>query len=59
MLVMQGVPAVAVTSEDVFFVSTTLAHTPEDTVDKVDPAAVAEAARFFADVVRELATPAH
>lgn len=54
MLAMNGVPAVAVTSENAFFITSTIAHTPEDTVDKVDAEAVAGVSRFLADVVETL-----
>ena len=50
-----NVPAVAVTSENAFFIASTLAHTPEDTPDHVDPTAVAQVSRFLADIVRAVA----
>lgn len=52
LLTMHGVPAVAVTSEDVFFVATTIAHTARDVAELVDVAAVAEVSRFIDAVVR-------
>lgn len=54
MLSMNGAPVVAVTSENVFFLASTIAHTPEDTVDKVDHSAVAEVARFLAAVAKHV-----
>lgn len=51
---MAGRPAVAVTSENVFFIASTVAHTERDTLENVDAAAVAEVARFLADVARGL-----
>jgi aminopeptidase YwaD len=51
-LAVNGVPAVAVTSENVFFIVSTVAHTERDVPDLADPSAVLEVARFFADVVR-------
>ena len=54
LFVMNGVPAVAVISENAFFVSSTVAHTERDTLRWVDPAVVASVARFLADVVTGL-----
>jgi aminopeptidase YwaD len=54
LFIMNGVPAIAVTSADVFFNVSTVAHTPADTIELVDPAAVATAARFFANLVAGL-----
>lgn len=51
-LAMNGAPVVAVTSDNVFFVASTIAHTPDDTVEHVDISTVVEVARFLADVVR-------
>jgi len=52
---MKGVPAVAVTSANVFFISSTVAHTERDTIQGVDTAAVVSVARFLADTVTGLA----
>ena len=52
---MQGVPAVAVTSANVFFVTSTVAHTERDTIQGVDTAAVVSVAHFLADTVTGLA----
>jgi len=52
---MQGVPAVAVTSANVFFVASTVAHTERDTIEGIDIGAVASVARFLADTVTGLA----
>jgi aminopeptidase YwaD len=54
LLVQNGVPALAVTSADVFFNVSTVAHTPDDTIDLVDPAALVGAASFFSGLVLEL-----
>jgi len=48
------VPALAVTSENAFFIGSTVAHTPEDKPELVDCGAVATVAGFFADVVEGL-----
>jgi len=53
--VMQGVPAVAVTSAGAFFCASTVAHTARDTLAVVDPAVVAGVARFLAAVATGLA----
>jgi hypothetical protein len=50
-LVARGIPAVAVTSSAFQELYATVTHTPRDTPDLVDPAALATVARFFADVV--------
>jgi aminopeptidase YwaD len=52
---MNGVPAVAVTSANVFFISSTVAHTERDTIEGVDLEAVASVAHFLADTVTGLA----
>ncbi len=51
------VPAVAVTSENVFFIGSTVAHTDKDRPELVDIEAVAAVARFFADALEALASP--
>lgn len=53
-LVQQGVPAMAVTSEGAFFVASTVAHTERDVPDLVDPAALAAVARFARALVERL-----
>lgn len=53
-LVQNGVPAVALTSENAFFISSTVAHTERDTPEKVDLHEVARVARFFAEVAGRL-----
>jgi aminopeptidase YwaD len=55
LLVINEVPAVAVTSENVFFIGSTVAHTDKDRPELVDLEAVAAVARFFADVLEQLA----
>lgn len=55
LLVFQGVPAVALTSENAFFVSSTVAHTSKDLPELVDPEKVVAVSRFFAEVVARLA----
>jgi aminopeptidase YwaD len=52
---MQGVPAVAVTSANVFFISSTVAHTERDTLEGVDVGTVVSVAGFLADTVTGLA----
>jgi len=54
LLVQNGVPALAVTSADVFFNVSTVAHTAADTIDLADPVELAVTATFFADLVSEL-----
>jgi aminopeptidase YwaD len=51
-LAMQGVPAVAVISQNAFFVASTVAHTPNDTPDLADPGILVGVTRFFAEVIR-------
>lgn len=50
--VMRGIPALAVTSADMERAFSTLTHTPADALDRVDPAVLADTARFIADVIR-------
>jgi aminopeptidase YwaD len=57
LLVVNEVPAVAVTSENVFFIGSTVAHTDKDRPELVDIEAVAAVARFFADALEALASP--
>jgi presenilin-like A22 family membrane protease len=52
---MQGAPAVAVTSANVFFISSTVAHTERDTLEGVDVGTVVSVAGFLADTVTGLA----
>ncbi|MBI5548899.1 MAG: M28 family peptidase [Deltaproteobacteria bacterium] len=53
-LVLNGVPAVALTSENAFFISSTVAHTEQDTPEQVDPETVEQVARFLAAVAEGL-----
>jgi len=53
--VMNGVPAVAFTSEAFMEVLATTAHTAADTPELVDPVIVADVARFMAEVIIGLA----
>ncbi len=53
---MRGVPAMAITSSDLFSIAAEVAHTPKDVPELVDPALVVEAARFIRAVLSELAT---
>lgn len=50
----QGRPTVALTSTSFRELSATITHTEKDTLDLVDPALVAAAAEFVADLVRSL-----
>jgi aminopeptidase YwaD len=52
--VQYGVPAVAVTSENLVELATDYTHTTRDTPELVDPAVVAEIARFYRDVIAGL-----
>ena len=54
LFIMNRVPALAVTSADVFFNVSTVAHTPADRIELVDTASVAAVSRFFANLVRVL-----
>lgn len=54
LFVMNGVPAVAFTSEAFMEVLATIAHTAADSPENVDPAIVADVARFMADVIAGL-----
>ncbi len=58
-LVQQGVPALAVTSEDAFFVASTVAHTERDVPELVDPEALACVARFAHALVERLSATGH
>ena len=51
LFVMNGVPAVAFTSEAFMEVLATIAHTPRDTPENVDPTLVVDVAQFMADVI--------
>jgi aminopeptidase YwaD len=51
---MRGVPAMAVTSSGLLEIAATVAHTPADLPDLVDPALLVEAAGFVAAVIDEL-----
>ncbi|TLM91620.1 MAG: M28 family peptidase, partial [Actinobacteria bacterium] len=51
---MNGVPAIAFTSENFMEVLATTTHTERDTPDLVDPEIVADVARFMADVIGRL-----
>lgn len=54
LFVMNGVPALAFTSEAFMEVLATTAHTAADRPEKVDPAVVASVARFMKDVITGL-----
>jgi aminopeptidase YwaD len=54
LLALQGVPAVALGSKNAFFITSTVAHTPKDLPELVDPEEVAAVSRFFAEVVGRL-----
>jgi aminopeptidase YwaD len=49
---MQGVPAIAISSEIDQTHMEQVIHTPADTVDTVDPRSIAEVVGFLRDVVR-------
>lgn len=51
---MQGIPAMALTSENFLELSTEYTHTPADRLELVDPAAVGQIAEFLADVIAGL-----
>jgi len=51
---MRGVPALAITSSGLFDIAATVAHTPADTPDLVDPQLVVDAAAFIAEVIEAL-----
>ncbi|MBN2840122.1 MAG: M28 family peptidase, partial [Coriobacteriia bacterium] len=51
---MRGVPAVAITSTGLNDIAATVAHTPADTPELVDPQVVVEAAGFIAAVIEGL-----
>lgn len=51
---MRGVPAIALIARDVDTVMGEITHTPADTPDKVDAEVLAQAARFIAEVLRNL-----
>ncbi len=55
MFVQQGVPSVAVTSENAAYVASQVAHTEKDTLQIVDAGVVASVAGFLSDVVTGLA----
>lgn len=52
--VVNGRPAVAVTSSGLMELCATVTHTTGDTLDLVDPEKVADVARFYADVINGL-----
>ena len=54
LLVLNGRPAAAVTSEGFAELCANVTHTSLDTLDLVDPEKVAEIARFYADVIATL-----
>lgn len=54
LFLMNGVPALAVTSQAFARLTAELAHTPHDTLDNVDVAAVADVARFLGDLATGL-----
>lgn len=49
-LAMRGIPAVAVTSEDLGWLCSEITHTPKDVPELVDPAVIAQVALFFRDL---------
>jgi aminopeptidase YwaD len=53
-----GVPAIAFTAEDFMETFRTITHTPADQPELVDPAIVADVARFMADVIAGLGATA-
>jgi aminopeptidase YwaD len=53
-----GVPALAFTAEDFMETFRTITHTAADRPELVDPAIVADVARFMADVIADLPTDA-
>jgi aminopeptidase YwaD len=52
-----GVPAIAFTADDFMDTFRTITHTPKDQPELVDPAIVADVARFMADVIAGLSAP--
>ena len=52
--VMNGIPAVALTSENVMEVMTEIAHTPHDKIDKVDSNKIPEIAQAMKDMINGL-----
>jgi aminopeptidase YwaD len=52
LFVQNGVPALSVTSQQVAEILSTIAHTPADTPDKVDPARLADVACAMRDILR-------
>lgn len=51
LLVMRGIPALAVTSSNVFFIASTVAHTERDLPALVDPASLERVSRFMAALI--------
>ena len=51
MFTMQGIPAIAITSENIFDLLESTIHTSKDTYDKVDQELIEETARFIIDVL--------
>jgi len=54
MFTMQGIPALAITSEDIFDLLESIIHSPEDTFDKVDHNLIEETARFVIDILLQI-----
>lgn len=52
--VMNGIPALAITSENFLEILTELAHTPEDNIEKVDIGKVAEVAMILHNLLQSL-----
>jgi aminopeptidase YwaD len=51
---MQGVPCIALTSGGVHSLIDSLIHTPKDTIDRLDPARLATAVDFLADLLASM-----
>ncbi len=51
MFTMQGIPALAITSTDIFDMVETIIHTPEDTLDKLDQDLIEETARYIVGIL--------
>ncbi|MBW6515909.1 MAG: M28 family peptidase [Candidatus Cloacimonetes bacterium] len=51
---MQGVPALTITSDNLSYILTEIAHTEKDTIDKVDHKILAETARALALIIRKI-----
>ena len=52
--IMNGVPALAITSDNLPYILTELAHTDKDTIEQVDEKMLEEIARALSDVIRSL-----